>query len=138
MAKVGLSQYRISPLVHNNFLPKFSYNLFSVDSAMNTSSPQYFAQVSRDLEPLLERYFSNRKKDIATIKELLESGKFEEIRNIGHTMKGTGASYGFQYITEIGKSFENAAKESDGISIEGQLYELEQYINTVKIEFIDE
>ncbi|TAE26778.1 MAG: Hpt domain-containing protein [Candidatus Kapaibacterium sp.] len=105
---------------------------------MNTSSPQYFAQVSRDLEPLLERYFSNRKKDIATIKELLESGKFEEIRNIGHTMKGTGASYGFQYITEIGKSFENAAKESDGISIEGQLYELEQYINTVKIEFIDE
>ncbi len=105
---------------------------------MNTSSVQRTARVPRDLEPLLERYFSNRRKDIRTIQECLQENNFEQIQGIGHTMKGSGSSYGFLPITELGKAIEQAAKNADATSIQGHMYELEQYINTVHIEFVDE
>ena len=40
----------------------------------------------------------------------LEAGDYEGVRESGHQLKGAGSSYGFDAITDIGRSLEQAAK----------------------------
>lgn len=108
----------------------------AASSSFPPSPPE--ARVSVDLEPLIENYMNNRRKDIAKAVQLLAEGNFEELSGIGHTMKGGGASYGFLPISEIGLRIEIAAKNSDKASIEVAFGELQEYIETVNIIFVED
>jgi hypothetical protein len=55
------------------------------------------------------------------------------IESIGHKMKGTGRSYGFETISRIGSDIEFAAHQQDATSVERLLTSLDQYLWRVKI-----
>jgi HPt (histidine-containing phosphotransfer) domain-containing protein len=58
----------------------------------------------------LPRYLRRRRTDLETLRESLFRREFDQIRRLGHDMKGTGSSYGCPDISEIGKALELAAK----------------------------
>ena len=89
--------------------------------------------VDEDLEALIPGFFENRHKDIKKMQEALEKEDFETIRIIGHSMKGFGAGYGFDAITDIGKSLEQAAKDEDHDLIGKWVKELSTYIESVEV-----
>ncbi len=93
--------------------------------------------VDRDLEGIIPGYIENRRKDIELLQELLQQGDFEQIRVLGHRMKGSGAGYGFDQITEIGRSMEEHAKAGDGKIISRLTSELAYYIENIEIEYED-
>ena len=95
-------------------------------------------KISSDLEPLIPKYLYNRRLDITKAATLLVHNDIEPLRIIGHSMKGSGASYGFSFISEIGERIENAVKNSDKAVITEAFNDLEKYIDTVQIVFVEE
>ncbi len=96
-----------------------------------TESKRIIVRIDKDLEDLIPGYIENRHKDIKSISASLESGDFENIRILGHSMKGSGGGYGFDEITTIGASIEKAAKGNDAEEIKRWIEKLSQYIESV-------
>jgi HPt (histidine-containing phosphotransfer) domain-containing protein len=89
--------------------------------------------VDPDIADLIPGFLENRHKDIKTMGEALTQGDFETIQVLGHSMKGAGGSYGFDAITDIGGSLEQAAKDKDAEGIQRSVQELAIYLDQVKV-----
>lgn len=88
--------------------------------------------VTRDLVP---RYLDRCRADIARMKGELERGNFAAVRNTGHTLKGTGGSYGFEEMTRIAAGIESAASASDRGALSQLLAQLDDYLARVQPEY---
>lgn len=89
--------------------------------------------VDPDIADLIPGFLENRRKDIKTVGEALAQGDFETIRFLGHSMKGAGGSYGFDAITDIGRSLEQAAIAQDGGGIKKSLQDLFAYLDSIEV-----
>lgn len=94
--------------------------------------------ISSDLEPLIPRYLENRRADIATLNEALQTNNIEAIKSIGHTIKGSGASYGLEEISTIGQTLEDAAKSSNTTQIQTSIARLKHFLETLEIIFVED
>lgn len=99
------------------------------------NSKKNIVHIDPDLEELIPEYLENRHKDVVSITQLLKDEDFEKIRLLGHSMKGSGGGYGFDRITEIGKSIENAALEKNQDIIRNSIEGLSSYLNCVEISY---
>jgi HPt (histidine-containing phosphotransfer) domain-containing protein len=91
--------------------------------------------IDADLEDLIPGYLENRREDCQATLQALERGDYETIRVLGHTMKGTGGGYGFDAITEMGKTLEEAAKRNEPAVIRQTVSDLAHYLQAVEIVF---
>jgi HPt (histidine-containing phosphotransfer) domain-containing protein len=89
--------------------------------------------VDPDIADLVPGFLENRYKDIKTMGEALMQSDFETIRFLGHSMKGAGGSYGFDAITDIGRSLELAAIAQDASRIKKSIHELSAYLDCLKV-----
>ena len=64
---------------------------------------------------------------------LLAASDFDQISSRGHNMKGTGRSYGFPDLTEIGAALERSAQHRDKDAIDKQLMRLANYLESVRM-----
>ncbi len=74
--------------------------------------------------PILPPFLENRKNDLGLIEGEVCKGDFDAVYQIAHRMKGTGASYGFPKISEIGEALEVGATAKDAEAIRLQIQEL--------------
>ncbi|KPK07118.1 MAG: hypothetical protein AMJ64_07475 [Betaproteobacteria bacterium SG8_39] len=93
----------------------------------------YTVTVAKDLADLIPSFMSNRRKELETLRTALAASDFEELRRLGHRMKGAGSSYGFDLVSTIGKTIEDAAKASDAATIGSNLDTYEDYLAKVEI-----
>jgi HPt (histidine-containing phosphotransfer) domain-containing protein len=91
--------------------------------------------IDRELEEIIPGYLRNRRKDLILIPQALVADDFDAIQVLGHRMKGSGAGYGFNQISEIGQKLEDAAKGSDPGQIAEQVAELSSYMDCIDIVF---
>ena len=89
--------------------------------------------VDPEIADLIPGFLENRKKDIEEMKSCLELENFEQIERLGHSMKGSGAGYGFEGVSEIGKALEIAGKEKDVDSIKKGIEDLKNYLDRVEL-----
>jgi HPt (histidine-containing phosphotransfer) domain-containing protein len=89
--------------------------------------------VAKDLEDLIPTFMKNRTKDLETLRSALASGDLEQMRQLGHRMKGVGNSYGFEKVTVLGKQIEDGARASDRAGLEACIVEYAEYLAHVKI-----
>jgi len=89
--------------------------------------------VAKDLEDLIPTFMTNRNKELGTLRTALGAGDMEQLRQLGHRMKGVGNSYGFEQISVLGKRVEDCAKVKDLAAIEACISEYDHYLATVKI-----
>ncbi len=78
-------------------------------------------------------YLQRREADLNSLKQALEQADLGQIQKIAHNMKGTGASYGFHKITEIGGDLEKAAKAGSRSEIAAGISELSNYLSCLRI-----
>ena len=86
------------------------------------------------LKPIVSGYLEKRRRDVVSLRSAIGRGEFQSIRSAGHQMAGTGASYGFALITEIGFRLEAAAQECDTDRIIDGIEELDRYLRSVEPE----
>ena len=95
----------------------------------------YKVIVARDLEDLIPVFMSNRRKELDTLRVALASADFEQLRQLGHRMKGVGNSYGFNHVSTLGKYIEDGARSGDRASLEARIAEYADYLSKVEIAY---
>jgi len=85
--------------------------------SIHPSSNSFVVQVDPEIEDIVPIFLQNRRDDVESLSKALEDGDFETIRLLGHSMKGSGGGYGFDAITDIGQSLEQAAKSQSSREI---------------------
>jgi len=88
-----------------------------------------------DLEGLVPRFIQLRHEDIQTIRNALDKDDYEIISRLSHSMKGSGISYGFNRISEIGRAMEHAAKGREKDEVNKCLLELSAYLEKIDIAY---
>lgn len=94
--------------------------------------------VDPDLEPIMGRYLELRREEQLRLEQALAEGDGEMIRFLGHKMKGTGTSYGFVRLTELGAAIERVGREGDFPRAAGLIAEAGEYMDSVEIIFGEE
>jgi len=92
-------------------------------------------KIDPDLAELIPGYLARRHEDCGTMKKALLCSDYETIRLLGHSMKGSGGGYGFQWISAIGLSLEEAAKVRDEEGILEGIRKLTGYLDLVEVEY---
>ena len=99
-------------------------------------SRKIVVKVDPELTELIPNFLENRSADVSLMHKALQAGDYETIERIGHGMKGVGAGFGFDAITEIGARIEKAAQDKNPDQIKNGIQELADYM--VRLEVIYE
>ena len=99
------------------------------------SEDAYKVKIAKDLEDLIPVFMTNRKKELETLRAALASADFEQLRQLGHRMRGVGTSYGFERVSVIGKHIEEGARSGDKASLAAQIADYGDYLSKVQIAY---
>ena len=109
-------------------------HILTGEGALSAKGP---VVIDKELEDLVPGYFNNIRRDIESLKAALERQEYEIAEILGHNIKGSGCAYGFNEITEIGRSLESAAKRKDLAEIRRQVMMLSDFLNSIIVEYRD-
>ena len=91
--------------------------------------------VAKDLEDLIPVFMKNRHKELDALRVALAAADFEQLRQLGHRMKGVGNSYGFTHVSTLGKHIEDGARSGDQASLQAVITEYHDYLAKVQIAY---
>lgn len=81
----------------------------------------------------MARYLERRQQDLLTLDRALDEAEFETLRLAGHNLSGSGAAYGLDEVSRLGRRIEKAAGRRDANEIRRHLDELADFVHTVKL-----
>ena len=96
------------------------------------AAPGHVVQVDPLIAARVPKFLANRRDDARALVDAARDSKLDVAFRIGHNLKGIGASYGFDKISEIGARVEVAAKASDLDELRRAALDLASYIDQVK------
>ena len=89
--------------------------------------------VDDDLSGVIDDYIREVKQDCQSLKQALASGDLEKIRGIGYDLQGSGAGYGLDYITEVGRNLGLVAGSGETAGLDELIEKLTAYLENVKL-----
>jgi signal transduction histidine kinase/CheY-like chemotaxis protein/HPt (histidine-containing phosphotransfer) domain-containing protein len=92
-------------------------------------------RVDGRLRGIIVRFLANCGRDVLRLQNALGGGDFSAARAIGHSLAGSGGSYGFEEITRIGRAIEENSRSGDVGSLGRQIAQLEDYLSRVHPDF---
>ncbi len=92
-------------------------------------------EVDEELSDLIPGFLTRKRADIAAIFDALARRDFAEVSHVAHRIKGEGGSYGFDAMTEIGRSLEHAAAMRDDSAVTTLARQLLSYMDHLEIVF---
>ena len=96
---------------------------------------QHQVIVAKDLEDLIPVFMSNRRKELDTLRVALAAADFEQLRQLGHRMKGVGNSYGFARVSDLGRHIEDGARSGDRAALEATITSYSEYLAKVQVAY---
>ena len=84
-----------------------------------------------DLTDLIPEYLAACRASLAKARASLSAGKLDHVESVGHNLKGTGASYGYEAISQVGRTLELAAGSGDASRASEVLAELELMLSKI-------
>ncbi len=96
---------------------------------------EYKVTVAKDLEDLIPTFMKNRHKEVEALRVALAAADFEQLRQLGHRMKGVGNSYGFARVSTLGKHIEDGARSGDRAALHATISEYGDYLSKVQIAY---
>jgi HPt (histidine-containing phosphotransfer) domain-containing protein len=88
--------------------------------------------VDDEIADYVPQYLQVRRNDAIQLHSLVAWSDFEAIRTLGHNLKGTGGSFGFPELTNIGGEIESAAERRDSGQLARLANRLERYVLSVR------
>jgi HPt (histidine-containing phosphotransfer) domain-containing protein len=95
------------------------------------SGERVHVEVTSTVAALVPGFLANRDKDARSARAALKRRDFHALWVLAHTMKGLGASYGFDGISDIGKMLEQASLAHDEGNARRAIEALESYLGRV-------
>jgi HPt (histidine-containing phosphotransfer) domain-containing protein len=91
--------------------------------------------VAKDLEDLIPVFMKNRHKELDALRVALAQADFEQLRQLGHRMKGVGNSYGFARVSTLGQTIEDGARSADRAALQATIREYDEFLSKVQIAY---
>jgi len=104
-------------------------------SSSKHSNSKIEVRISADLSALIPAYLEHRRDDVRELQAACSRGDLLRIQRIGHRMKGSGGSYGFDVISEIGAALEASLMNEDGSITAAAIARLEDYLARIEVVF---
>ena len=82
---------------------------------------------------LVVEYLERCRSGLPLLEAAAGQNQHEQMRVLGHRLKGNGAPYGFPRLTEIGAGIEQAAAEQNSAALRRYVSELKEYLSQVEI-----
>ena len=99
------------------------------------NAEDYKVTVAKDLADLIPVFMKNRHKELDALRAALAAANFEQLRQLGHRMKGVGNSYGFTHVSTLGKYIEDGARSGDRAALQASIDEYQDYLAKVQITY---
>jgi HPt (histidine-containing phosphotransfer) domain-containing protein len=99
------------------------------------NADDYKVTVTKDLADLIPVFMKNRHKELDALRVALAAADFEQLRQLGHRMKGVGNSYGFAHVSTLGKYIEDGARSGDRAALQASIAEYDDYLSKVQIRY---
>ncbi len=93
-------------------------------------------EVDADLQDLIPQFLENRKKDLETLRGLVEKKDIEALAALAHKIKGSAAGYGFATLSQYAAQIEVAAKKNDFAPIPNLVTEMRSHFDNVEVLFV--
>ena len=93
-------------------------------------------KIDKDLEDLIPGYLESLNTSSKAITEAIESSDWITCQRVGHNLKGSGGSYGFDFVSEIGGNIENAASQKNQERIQVNNKDLKEYLGRVEVSYV--
>ena len=90
-------------------------------------------EVDEDLSDLVPGFLTHKRAEVATIFEAVTRRDYAAIGSLAHRIKGDGGSYGFNSMTEMGRSLEHAAAMHDDGAVTALARQLLSYLDHVEV-----
>ncbi|EGV31963.1 multi-sensor hybrid histidine kinase [Thiorhodococcus drewsii AZ1] len=94
---------------------------------------EIFAYAEPELLPFAQEFLDTQREALEHLRALLMDERFEEIRRLGHTMKGEGGGYGLEEVSVIGAAIQEACELKAAQTIATLLDRLDTYLDQVRI-----
>ena len=92
-------------------------------------------ELDEDLSDLIPGFLTHKRADVIRILDANARRDYAEISRIAHRIKGEGGGYGFETMTEIGRSLEHAAALRDDNAVAALARQLLNYMDRLEIVF---
>jgi len=127
----GCTAYLTKPIRRQSLLEAIKKYSAKPRTRLDPVNPSEGMQLHLDerLRPIVPAYLEGRRRDVRAVLAALDKGDFEQIRTVGHKMRGSGAGYGFADITAIGQRLELAAESGDVERVRNHVAELSKYLD---------
>lgn len=89
--------------------------------------------VDADLKSIMPRYFEIQREELGKMEYAIQTGDGATVSKFGHRLKGTGTSYGFARLTELGAAVESAGREARFDEVRALTAEIRAYLENVDI-----
>ena len=97
------------------------------------TSGRYVVHVAPEMSELIPFLMDAMQKDLALMNKALALKDFATVRRFGHSHKGFGSTYGFEYISVIGRKIQGAADTRNAAELTELLTALGNYLERVDI-----
>ena len=91
--------------------------------------------VDEGLSDLIPGFLTHKRADVGAILDAIAEQDYAQIGRIAHRIKGEGGSYGFDTMTELGRSLEGAVSARDSATATTLARDLLDYLDHVDIVF---
>ena len=92
--------------------------------------------VDRNVEDLVPLFLAQRKADQSAMVTAIACSDFVALRKVGHGMAGSGASYGFDALTELGERIVEAARAADLPALAQLKSQFDDYMTRLVVKFV--
>ncbi|MFN2645202.1 MAG: Hpt domain-containing protein [Burkholderiales bacterium] len=96
---------------------------------------KYQALVSKRLLDLVPGFLRNRRNELESLRQALAANDLQKVRDLAHCMRGVGGSYGFDYVTTLGRRIEDCARTGDAATLAELVVDYADYLANVRIEY---
>lgn len=90
-------------------------------------------EIDEEIKDLIPGFLKRKRAEVEKINAALATGDFAAAAALAHRIKGEGAAYGFERLTEMGAALERAAKAGDHASAGQLATQVSEYIDAVEV-----
>lgn len=134
---VGFTGYLPKPITKAALLAMLSTYRKGSGSVVHdidiAEAPSVIVAIPHELRDLVPRYLEGQRETAVLLLFALEQQDYQTVQGLGHRLKGNGASFGFQKISDIGDALEVAAKERNTTALRKYQQELSAYLERVAV-----
>ena len=97
-----------------------------------TDEPKATSALRKKLADRIPAYLQNCRQNVGSMRDALDRFDFETVRFLGHQMRGSGAAFGYQAITDIGTELQQAAESADAPASRHWIGELASHLDVAQ------